>query len=107
MKYLFVDTDGTLELREQAAELKLKEMQDWVGGLIELTSNSIPRKGVEELLKVFGIPDFFSEDDGEWVRIQMIIGEEARLQRLTRNNVASSLRGFEILGNVIIIKGEL
>jgi len=76
----WIKTDGTIEEVAVDKDNSLKQMQDAVGGYIELI--------------------YLSDNK------VMVVNEEGLIKRLPYNHTASKLAGQTIVGNVLTCKGK-
>jgi hypothetical protein len=83
---------GVIEIGDH--ELTLEEMQDAVGGYIEMVPLST---------KLIVGGDHLSKDDGQ---VYMIVNEEGLILDLPYNSYASQISGQQVKGNALFIKAK-
>jgi hypothetical protein len=84
-KMLIIKTNGDIGYVRFEKKPSLKQMQDIVGGYIEITT----------------IP--FLEEQGDYIAI---VNEEGMLNRLPVNHLTNALFGAYLYGDIIIMKKE-
>jgi hypothetical protein len=88
-----IDAEGYPETIDDR-ELTLEEMQEAVGGYIEMVPLST---------KLIAGGDHPSKDDGQ---VYMIVNEEGLIMNLPYNKYASQIAGQQVVGTALFIKAE-